>query len=57
MQIGQVGRQNVVSTARIRNFGNGKGTGNGHHGVCSGWYGYCFNVNYMIGLVGVDSDL
>ena len=57
MQIGLVGRQNVASTARLRNFGNGKGTGNGHHYVCSGWYGYCFNVNYTIGLVGVDSDL
>ena len=56
MWIGLVGQQNVALTARIRNFWNWKGTGNGHHGVCSGWYGYWFSFNYMIGVVGVDSD-
>ena len=34
--------------------GTGKGTGNGHYGVCSGWYGELFSN--MIGLVGVESD-
>ena len=33
-----------------------KGTENGRYGICSGWYGYCFSINYMIGLVGVNSD-
>ena len=34
----------------------GKGPGNGHYGICSGWYGYWFSTNYMIGFVGVDRD-
>ena len=35
-------------------FGTREGIGNGHHGVCSSWYGELFS--YMIGLVGVESD-
>ena len=32
------------------------GTGIGHHGVYSGWYGDWFSINFMIGLVSVDSE-
>ena len=35
----------------------GKGTGNVHYGVCSGWYGYWCSINGMIGLIGGNSDV
>ena len=55
MCIELVGQQNVAPMARIIS-GIGKGTGNGHYGICPGWYGYWFSTNYRIGSVGVDSD-
>ena len=32
-----------------------EGTGNGHDGICSGWYSYWFSINDMIGF-GSKSD-
>ena len=56
MWIRLVGRQNLASTARIRNSGTEEGTGIGHDVVYSGWYGDWFSINFMTGLVSVDSE-
>ena len=56
MCIGLVGQQNVASMAVISISRTRNGSGNGHYGVCSGWYGYWFIVNYMIGLIRLDGS-